>query len=526
MKKACLSTVALSAMLLASCGQEEIVSGSNGQNELVTVTAGVPGQSAVSRSMPEYEGTIRRCIMQVVDESGMPIEGENFRQTVEVAGETVSFSFSKPEQAYNVVFWADYVTALEKDNFYKTADLNNVQQAMTKNLMFNAPTADAFAGVLQEGTTSISLKRPFAKITIKSKDEAFKGYDQIRIGNFNVPDGYSVFTQTTTTTKAIRLDEATAMIDAENGEWTSFFMFAPVSETSTTLSLPITLSDSEGTNPEMSFTAEADVTVDANNLIDLNIKKEGEKVKVDVSFDNDYDNQPIDPSVLAVGSYVNAKGEAVVTAEEAVAVVYALGKQGDDDASSYGETFVGKTIKAYAVALQNATARVNFVGETDVVDGLIATATTYQGATTTNALLNTTDGYLKDVAEGMFTNYLGWAETNVLEGANVSGWYIPTFQQLTDITSKVFGETADAQFASKITPQSFLTNPGSDAPVASKGWYLVSSTINETLKLSTYTVGNGNNADASGSEYTCATGNAEVAYASRGFIRPVMTIFE
>ena len=94
------------------------------------------------------------------------------------------------------------------------------------------------------------------------------------------------------------------------------------------------------------------------------------------------------------------------------------------------------------------------------------------------------------------------------------------------LTGKIFGEEADAELAKIVTPQSFLTNPGSDAAVASNGWYLLSSTINSGLKFSVFTIGNGNDAAAEASAYTCQAGQADAAYSTRGFIRPMLTIFE
>ena len=91
-----------------------------------------------------------------------------------------------------------------------------------------------------------------------------------------------------------------------------------------------------------------------------------ETIKVDIIIDNEYTGEeggteepgtdPTPSTELAVGDYINANGEKVATAEEAIAVVFALGGQNDN--STYAE---GKTVEAYAMSLNKATNR-NIVG--------------------------------------------------------------------------------------------------------------------------------------------------------------------
>ena len=199
----------------------------------------------------------------------------------------------------------------------------------------------------------------------------------------------------------------------------------------------------------------------------------------------------------------------------------------DDTSASYGESYATKTIKAYAVALGNATPRMNLTAsDAEAFPTLTASATTFQGFTATDYLLNSATGVCKDFTGGVYTKYNEWLASNPVAGANISSWYIPTYKQLEVLTGKIFGEEADAELAKIVTPQSFLTNPGSDAAVASNGWYLLSSTINLGLKFSVFTIGNGNDAAAEASAYTCQAGQADAAYSTRGFIRPMLTIFE
>lgn len=533
------SVMALFMVLLASCSQEEIISENNG-NGKVTISVGVPGGAATRAGMPEVDGVIRRCIMQVVDENGVAIAGDEMKQTTTVNGDKVTFSFTEPEREYSVVFWADYVKNIDKDECYNTTTLPNVTLAHNRNTMFTA-AGDAFCGKIAKGeSTNVILKRPFNKIVVGSTNTTvFSEYTEIQIAEFPVTDGYNILDKTCSSSKNIKLDR-TAMNNAASGEWTSFFVFAPNNQTAIKLNLPIMLYKKEdATNtPSAKFTASTSAPTDENVIGNMDIPNiPAEKIEVEITFDDKFKNEeggttepedPETPAELAVGSYINAAGEVVTDATDAIAVVFAMANDitnNDDVASAYGESYAAKSIKAYAVSLKNVTSRENWTSaEGEAVTELTATTTKYQGYTATEALL----GLCKDFTGGMFKTFETWRNNNQTNNANLSQWYIPSFSQLTLLTNLVFGnanDAADADFIKIVKPQSFFTNPNSDVPAGTSGWYLTSSTINGSNKISTYTVGNGNTT-TDDAAFTCISGSAELIYNTKGFVRPVLTIFE
>lgn len=442
------SVMALFAVLFASCSQEEIVSGTGvGQNGQVTITVGVPGEKTHTRAMSEIGNTVRRCIMQVVNAStGVAIEGEGMRQTAKVTGEKVTFTFQEPKDNYKCLFWADYVAkeptseGVWTDNFYATTDLTNITQKMTKNVMFNAPACDAFCGAMEKGNTSITLKRPFSKIILKTDDpSAFEDYNRITISNFNVPDGYNVLNKTTAATKAIRLEE-TDMADVVNGVFASFFAFAPISETEVTTDMTITISSTSNSKEPI----QAKVTslpTDENKIVNLNIKNTAGQATVEVSFGDEFDNKPTEPAnpnAIAVGSYINAEGKVVTDANDAIAVVFAMA-EGKADYSTYADS---KKAKAYAISLDKVTNRVA-VGDLSSFNLAITNddAEGYSGFAF-DAALKAKLGSITSDQSKLFNAYYTAVLPN-LSGNNLSSWYIPSTGQLTDAL-KLDNETLKA----------------------------------------------------------------------------------
>ncbi|WP_273161159.1 DUF6562 domain-containing protein [Bacteroides fluxus] len=433
------SVMALFVILLASCSQEEIIS-ENSENGKITVSVGVPGSATTRARMPEVESMTRRCIMQVVDENGTAIEGEEMRQTTEVTGDKVNFSFTEPEGEYSVVFWADYVTSIAKDNCYNTAALPNVTLAHNKNTMFTA-AGDAFCGKMAKGgSTSIVLKRPFNKIVVGSTNkEAFGECKEIQIAEFSVPDGYNIMSKTCSAAKNIKR-ERIAMNDATAGEWTSFFVFAPSNQTDTKLELPIMLyKEGDATDaPAIKFTASTSAPTDENMIGSMDIPNiPADKVDVEISFDDKFTNdgstepeEPVVPGEMKVGSYINAAGEVVTDAANAVAVIFAMA-DGKADNSTYPDT---KKAKAYAISLDKVTSRL-VIGDLSSLT-LEVTAddeTTYSGFAFDTALKGKCGNLTTEQSKLLNAYYSATLPT--LTGANLSTWYIPSKTQLNDALS-------------------------------------------------------------------------------------------
>lgn len=417
------SAFAACCLLFASCGQEEILSDYE-SNKVVSIDVAVPG--ATTRAMPEVANMKCRCIMQVVNAEGTAIAGENMRQVVEVTTAKISFTFAEPKEDYSVIFWADYASTVEKDHIYNTANLPEISYAQNKNNMFTA-AGDAFCGKVQKGVTKATLKRPFNKVNIKtSNTEAFAGYTHIAIGNINVPDAFNVFSGNCgTTPKPVRLEKR-EMDNATAGEWTSLYVFAPANGSSLELTFPITLSKgAEETAESTQFEVKATgMPSDANHQANVDIPEiPAKNITIDVDIDGEF-TQPADPNALAVGDYINAAGEKVTDASQAVAVIYALPGEGITDNSSYGE---GKTVKAYALGLTKATNRIA-VGDLSTFNLDVTTADNYSGFAFDAALKTKLQNVTTEQSK-LFNAYYT-TQLPALTGQNLSAWYIPSYAQL------------------------------------------------------------------------------------------------
>lgn len=515
MKKSFLfSMMAFVGMTFASCSQEEIVStAANGQvSGPVTISVNIPQADPVSRAMPDL-GTdyTRRCIMQLVDGEGAAIAETRMVQAV--TSDNVSFSFTAPEGEYQCVFWADYIQVgadqtveTAPDWVYNTTALPTITYASNRDRHFT-DAADAFCGVLNPANgTSTTLTRPLTRIDLGTEAlDEFAGYTTIQVARFNIPGSFNVFTRTvdTATTQEIRLD-AREMDDAATGDWASLYVFAPADQTEFTTSMTVTVSG-EGVDNK-SQTVES-LTLDENMIADMNftMKDEpgpepGQDMNVTVSFGDDFTNQPAEPvdpnAPLAVGDYVNANGQKVATAEEAVAVVFALA-DAQADASSYSGI-----VEAYAVSLTKAAGRAYLTSEggtwTPTLTATTATDTgsPYSGYQMSSAMMTAVGDY----ASRLFSAYTTWVEGNTF--SNSSDWYIPSYAQLQDILA-----LDDAALKA-----------GLNAAYGG-AYFLISSSVNDdlTIKGSTFNPETG--------EVTKADQAVDPA-THQGMIFPVVTIFE
>lgn len=530
-------------LFMAACSQEEIISNNGTNGGKVVLSVNVSGATPDTRAVADVDGYVMRCIMEAVDSEGTVIEGTRMVQPV-TAGKA-TFEFEKNASAANYLFWADYVEGTDindaKKVVYNAETLTNITYRLNKtNGLFNNPAADAFCAIVATDNLagSVTLKRPFTRIAVKTADVDALGLTGLTRINpvLRVGSGFNVATGKATA--AFQIQAATdSYVPVLTGGEFAFYCYVLATVTSETSSSVITFSNEDGsTTKSIELTADQMKNLQSNTSVSLKPGEEpgDDKIKVEIEIDDAFEGEETDPEdpqpagELKVGAYINAQGEVVAEATDAVAVVFSMAISGTDDTSaSYGESYATKTIKAYAVALGNATPRMNLTAsDAEAFPTLTASATTFQGFTATDYLLNSATGVCKDFTGGVYTSYKTWLESNSVSGANISSWYIPTYKQLEVLTGKIFGEEADAELAKIVTPQSFLTNPGGDAAVASNGWYMLSSTINSGLKFSVFTIGNGNDAAAEASAYTCQAGQADAAYSTRGFIRPMLTIFE
>ena len=242
------------------------------------------------------------------------------------------------------------------------------------------------------------------------------------------------------------------------------------------------------------------------------IRLDAELDKIDRRFvdivGEGFENDPVVPA-LQVGAYVNAAGKPVSTASEAVGVVFAMGALGDDVPANYPTALQSKTIAAYAVALENAGNRARIKND-DATFPALAQSNATAGVTTTGVLENVLTDF---DGSSCFNNYHTWVSENVLDGENVSGWFIPSFSELTTLLDLIMPTEGSANTDLQNKLQESFDTSGSQ-------WYFLSSTINANLRFSAAIV----TGDADTYSYT--TGQADPAGNAQACIRPIFTIFE
>ena len=453
------SAMALVMSLCAiSCSQEEILSEDNG-GKIATIQVNLGGSQ--TRALPTTPtGYQLRCIMQVVDESGTVLAGdETYRQIKSVESDNMTFTFTKPSTAYRTLFWADYVKTggdIQTDNLYQTTDLKNVTYNLSGNAttaegLFNSTAADAFFGSALSGASSVTLKRPFARINLRPADEVaseYEAYDKVDVSMI-VPAGFNAFTgEALTTTQTVTYSGNIA--DAGKNVWFSLYAFAG----SNTVNLGegndinITLTDSEGMAEEKEVTvAGENVTTTENVHANVNVTpKPDNTTDVTVTFPGDLDdpNKPKPAEPLAVGDFIYKDGtHGKSYTNNAIGIVFKLA---GDDATDNGN-YESKTVAGYAMALcTTARAKIGTTAptknsETDDV------WTNYNGFSFTPAILTAM------TEQGATNNYNKLIEAYpTTEGSTtLSNWYIPSAQQILDICKLVFGYGKEGDFTAATT---------------------------------------------------------------------------
>ena len=513
------SVMALCMAFFASCSQEEIVSTNGGGDNKVRLSVNVSGAQPNTRATQslDVEGYVMRCIAQAVNADGTLIDG--FSQTVSVVDGTAHFEFEAPEGAANYLFWADYVSGSDytasNSAFYDAEDLTAVGYRLNQSAnLFNNQAADAFCGSVAADniTGNVTLKRPFTRLAVRQSQVESMGLTGLTniIPNINAGTDYNVYSKATATKASIRLnaeqnETLTALTSDKDADF-YFFCYAFAAPADQTTATTIVFNDGTDTNQKtLSIKVEDMQNLTANNSVNLTPENiEGDKINVDLVIDNGYDEP-----TLEVGAYVNANGEPVATAEEAVAVVFALGAGESDTPAAYGTSYENKTISAYAVALTNGNRGAFGNGDGSTAFPTLTPNddfTSWTGYTRTAEL----ETMIGDFASIAFANYDTWVSNTPLTGDNVSPWYIPTYKQLETFCNLTFGESADADFAAKLK-DTFNTGDSN--------WFYISTTIRESdSRFSAATI----NQNAG----TCEFGSANPQPTTSTCIRAVFTIFE
>jgi hypothetical protein len=553
-----LATMALFMTLFAtSCSQEEIISDNDSKGGgTVSVAVNIPVNNPVTRAVPNIpEGYKLRCILQLVkSDDNSNIADGRYVQEVTAGSEKVTFTFNAPSDTYKCLFWADYVKEdVDADNIYTTTDLKAIgYTANAGSEMFNGDVADAFYACSLEPVTgngalaSITLKRPFTKITFKDGQSAYTDYTKITIKDLPAPTGFNVMNGETAgyagkdayTDSKISSSELTV----ENGKWFSAYLFASSNKENlgTDNDIVFELKKADNTSSGELKLNGASITLTENVEVEATVepKKDG-----DTSIDVIFPDGMVDPNTLAVGDYILKDGTFSKTySDQAVAIVFALKNNEIIDNSNYGEE---KTPIAYAMAFNETTRTVGYKEGDKAESNTFPTEWTestnkdwttldYSGLSHTNSITTT----LSDYASKLFIAGMNTFKQNnaFTKSDNLSDWYIPTARQQLDMFGILLGFNGND--SSPIVPAITKNKTFANAYTQSgKGAYSTEKTelifMSSTIVTTTGSALTFNlTATTSGSttltDYTIKTDSFKQSNMGpvSAVIRPVLTIFE
>lgn len=426
------SIVALCMCLFAACSQEEIIENASQGGKTVSLSVGVPG-GATTRALPSEQGYKLRCIMQVVDNANKAITGEGMRQVLEVTTDKVTFTFVAPEGDYKCLFWSDFVTDVKADNLYKTSDLTNITYNKTNDALLFSTAADAFCGYVANGTTTIQLKRPFAKVSVTPNNAAdFKDFNKLTV-SYNAPSGFNMVTKAVGST-AEKVTYTKNSFNVSSGAWFSSYIFAPANVDK--LASAITMQLSGDDIASKTLTIEAGKVPLSENF-EINGKfdaAEGGNVNVEVSFDNEFDKPEV--KAPAVGDYFYADGTwgtatSNANGSAAVGVVFHIEKTGEelDDVANYdGISFTENKIRGWVVSLTATTESKVVWCDGEALAAAIPGVTIQKSGTDVRGFANS-KALAADAQNSYPTNKscLDWKPESV---TGTSGWYLPGIKQL------------------------------------------------------------------------------------------------
>lgn len=406
---------------MSSCSSETEL---EAPNQAKDITVNVATETLSRAGVETIEGYELMCIMQLIDEAGNTV-GQQV--TNSAATGSTSFTISAEAQengAVQALFWAEYQpTAEGATKVYNTADLKAVSYNTTAfNLNDSKAIAacDAFAGKLSElsENANVTLTRPFVKVTFEPKNpEMAEKCTSLEVA-YKTPASYSVLDGKTTEKVDVTYTDA-EFVYTET-PWFATYIFGTQDKTTFDEDINMSLAGGRVLNytiPAGKIPTDPNYLVKLTGELSLNVSD----INVNVSIDPIFENDGSKPVPMEVGSYVNAQGQAVRNAEDAVAIVFAMGALEGDAIDAYPAEFAGKTIKAYAVALNNITpARLSF--GPDFITGLVE-----QDAKNGSQLDLLGNDLVKNTPIAL--KWAEWSAANTTSG-NVTAWYVPSLNQL------------------------------------------------------------------------------------------------
>lgn len=211
------------AGLITSCSQDKTDMPVAGESNRVSFTASLPQdfEKSGKRALPSATSHSLRCILEVWNKENTPELIKRMEQNG-LTGDNVVFDFEIEPGTYDCLFWADFIAtgaAADQnatigsvtythytDKYYKTDDGTNGLKAVSiiaDNYVFSTDARDAFFGKyeLQKSVAAvtdptITLTRPFAKLTIKEKDADAYNLCKTMTASYDVPNVFNVLNGT------------------------------------------------------------------------------------------------------------------------------------------------------------------------------------------------------------------------------------------------------------------------------------------------------------------------------------------
>lgn len=535
--------VTLFMALFASCSQEEAPSTLGSKSKLVSISAQLPTEGVKTRALPTANDHDLRCILEIWSTGNNPeLMYRDEKLDLDAVDNKISFEFALEPGNYKFLMWADFVATGTgqvnghyADKFYDTNDLKNIT-LKDASLLYNTDACDAFFAAQEFTKTEdvesfdATLKRPFAKIIVSEKNKTnFEKCAKVSVSH-KVPQGFNVEDGSVSTTLIpATLSEAAALGKGNTDlKLFSYYVFAAPADDALG-EIKLTFKDVSDT--ELRSTAiPAGVSVIRNRCTQAKghlVAEATNNGKVDVGFDDEWTSneeniEPTDPTLaMEVGDYYYSDGtwSATLNGEKTcIGVVYAVDAQNEEKASDYDGDYA--RIKGYVMALES-TARLEFCSKE-----------MYGTIDFTDLELNKKGNKnTKDIfADNRYTQYsdkfpvleafITFKEQTMVP-SNSSGWYIPSIEQLIDMTTSYFGEGENAKNDKFATAVDAIEGANLFVNSTTTGRYLLSSSItNSGLHVILLT-----GSVLSTSQKVQAILNSNKA-GVQGQIRPILTVLE
>lgn len=536
--------VTLFMALFASCSQEEAPGTPGSKSKLVSISAQLPTEGVKTRALPTASDHDLRCILEIWSTGNNPeLMHRDEKLDLDAVDGKISFEFALEPGDYKFLMWADFVAAGTgqvnghyTDKFYDTNDLKNIT-LKDASLLYNTDACDAFFAAQEFTKTEdiesfdATLKRPFAKIIVSEKNKTnFEKCAKVSVSH-KVPQGFNAEDGSVSTTLIpATLSEAAALGKGDTDlKLFSYYVFAAPADDALG---EIKLTFKDASDIELRSTAiPAGVSVVRNRCTQAKghlVAEATNNGKVDVGFDdewtsNEEDVNPVDPTpTIEIGDYYYSDGSWSTVLDgnkTCIGIVYAVDARYGENASDYDGDYA--RIKGYVMALES-TARLEFcskemLGTIDFT-GLELNQKGYKNTKDLFADSRYTQYSDKFPVVESFITFKGQTPAP----SNSSGWFIPSIEQLSDMTISYFGEGENTKNDTFVTAVDAIgANQFTNAPTSAR--YLLSSSItNQTIYPIMINSGVLTTSQRAQAIFNSDTSKAGV----QGQIRPILTILE